>query len=44
MKGILLQDVRGKTAGFVLKNNEDLLTLAEEQQEHCGACQGHCHG
>ena len=33
-----------KTAGFVLKNNEDLLTLAEEQQEHCGACQGHCHG
>ena len=32
-----------QTAGFVLKNNEDLLTLQEEQA-HCGSCQGHCHG
>ena len=35
-----------QTAGFVLKNNEDLLTLEEQGQEqaHCGRCQGHSHG
>mgnify|MGYP000510151840 FL=1 len=35
-----------QTAGFVLKNNEDLLTLEEQGQEqaHCGSCQGHSHG
>ena len=34
-----------QTAGFVLKNNEDLLTLEEQGQEqaHCGSCQGHSH-
>ena len=35
-----------RTAGFVLKNNEDLLTLQELDvtDGHCGSCQGHCHG
>ena len=35
-----------RTAGFVLKNNEDLLTLQELDvtEGHCGSCQGHCHG
>ena len=35
-----------RTAGFVLKNNEDLLTLQELDltEGHCGNCQGHCHG
>ena len=35
-----------RTAGFVLKNNEDLLTLQEMDvtEGHCGNCQGRCHG
>ena len=35
-----------RTAGFVLKNNEDLLTLQELDvtEGHCGSGQGHCHG
>ena len=35
-----------RTAGFVLKNNEDLLTLQELDvtEGHCGNCQGRCHG
>ena len=35
-----------RTAGFVLKNNEDLLTLQELDltEGHCGSCQGHRHG
>ena len=38
-------DALRQTAGFVLKNNEDLEILEEEQpqQEHCGRCQGHSH-
>ena len=34
-----------RTAGFVLKNNEDLLTLQELDvtEGHCGSCQGHRH-
>ena len=37
-----------QTAGFVLKNNEDLEVLAGEEvlttETHCGHCQGHHHG
>lgn len=35
-----------QTAGFVLKNNEDMLLLSQQEQpgEHCGHCQGHSHG
>lgn len=41
----LTPDALRRTAGFVLKNNEDLEVLAqEEEQEHCGHCQGHHHG
>ena len=42
----LTPDALRQTAGFVLKNNEDLLTLGEQGQEqaHCGSCQGHSHG
>ncbi len=42
----LTPDALRQTAGFVLKNNEDLEILEEEQprQEHCGRCQGHSHG
>ncbi len=41
----LTPDALRQTAGFVLKNNEDLEILEEEQpqQEHCGCCQGHSH-
>ncbi len=41
----LTPDALCQTAGFVLKNNEDLEILEEEQpqQEHCGHCQGHSH-
>ena len=41
----LTPDALRQTAGFVLKNNEDLEILEEEQpqQEHCGRCQGHSH-
>lgn len=42
-------DAVRQTAGFVLKNNEDLELLGQEEQleqpkEHCGHCQGHAHG
>ena len=42
----LTPDALRRTAGFVLKNNEDLEILEEEQPEaeHCGRCQGHSHG
>ena len=44
----LTPDVLRQTAGFVLKNNEDLEILAEEtgepEEKHCGHCQGHSHG
>ena len=41
----LTPDALRRTAGFVLKNNEDLEILEEEQPEaeHCGRCQGHSH-
>lgn len=44
----LTPDALRQTAGFVLKNNEDLQLLEQEQQEeqkeHRGRCQGHSHG
>ncbi len=42
----LTPDALRRTAGFVLKNNEDLEILEEEQPEveHCGRCRGHSHG
>lgn len=44
----LTPDVLRQTAGFVLKNNEDLETLAGEEPQaedgHCGHCQEHSHG
>ena len=41
----LTPEAVAKTAGFVLKNNEDLQTLREMTPEtgHCGHCQGHGH-
>lgn len=41
----LTPEAVAKTAGFVLKNNEDLETLREMEPEigHCGHCQGHGH-
>ena len=40
----LTPDVLRQTAGFVLKNNEDMAALekAGEEEHHCG-CGGHCH-
>ena len=38
----LTPDALRHTAGFVLKNNEDMAALDEES--HCGGCGGHCHG
>lgn len=42
----LTPDAMAQTAGFVLKNNEDMLLLSQQEQpgEHCGHCQGHSHG
>ena len=42
----LTPEAVSRTAGFVLKNNEDLRTLQEMDvtEGHCGKCQGHCHG
>ncbi len=44
----LTPDVLRQTAGFVLKNHEDLELLTEEagepEEKHCGHCQGHSHG
>ena len=42
----LTPDAVAQTAGFVLKNNEDMQLLSQQEQpgEHCGHCQGHSHG
>ena len=44
----LTPDVLHQTAGFVLKNNEDLEILAQEaeppEEGHCAHCKGHSHG
>ena len=42
----LTPDAVAQTAGFVLKTNEDMLLLSQQEQpgEHCGHCQGHSHG
>ena len=41
----LTPDALRRTAGFILKNNEDLAVLEESHaQEHCGHCGGHHHG
>ena len=42
----LTPDALRQTAGFVLKNSEDMaaLELPEEEEHHCGNCQGHHHG
>jgi len=42
----LTPDALRQTAGFVLKNSEDMaaLELPEEEELHCGHCQGHHHG
>lgn len=43
----LTPDALRRTAGFVLKNNEDLELLETQEQSeevHCDHCQGHSHG
>ena len=44
----LTPDALRQTAGFLLKNNEDIAALdaldGEEEQEHHCHCGGHCHG
>ena len=42
----LTPDALRKTAGFVLKNNEDMAVLDAEEMGgcHCGGCEGHHHG
>ena len=41
----LTPDALRQTAGFVLKNNEDLAVLEEEKPHNCGCgCGGHHHG
>ena len=42
----LTPDALRQTAGFVLKNSEDMaaLELPEEEEHHCGHYQGHHHG
>lgn len=42
----LTPDAMEQTAGFVLKNNEDMLLFSQQEQQgnHCGHCQGHSHG
>lgn len=37
----LTPDAIKATAGFILKNNEDMAAL---EAEHCHSCGGHCHG
>ena len=41
----LTPDALRRTAGFILKNNEDMEAALEDKEEHhdC-ACGGHCHG
>ena len=40
----LTPDALRQTAGFVLKNHEDIAALEDEDLVHCGACGGHHHG
>lgn len=41
----LTPDAIRQTAGFVLKNNEDIAASQEPAEEHhCDGCQGHHHG
>ena len=42
----LTPDALRETAGFVLKNNEDMAALEEEETNgcRCGGCEGHHHG
>ena len=43
----LTPDAIRRTAGFVLKNNEDIAAFAEmdvQPHTHCGHCGGHSHG
>ena len=40
----LTPDALRTTAGFVLKNQEDIAVLEETEADHCGHCEGHHHG
>jgi hypothetical protein len=41
----LTPDALRRTAGFILKNNEDMEAAMEEKtEEHSCGCGGHCHG
>ena len=40
----LTPDALRTTAGFVLKNQEDIAALEEMDEPHCGHCEGHHHG
>lgn len=41
----LTPDVLRRTAGFILKNNEDMEAAMEDKEEHHDCtCGGHCHG
>ena len=40
----LTPDALRSTAGFLLKNNEDIRELTETDDKHCGHCGGHHHG
>ena len=40
----LTPDALRSTAGFLLKNNEDIQELTKQDANHCGHCGGHHHG
>ena len=40
----LTPDALRNTAGFLLKNNEDIQELTKTENTHCGHCGGHHHG
>ena len=40
----LTPDALRSTAGFLLKNNEDIRELTKTDDKHCGHCGGHHHG
>jgi MoxR-like ATPase len=41
----LTPDALRRTAGFILKNSEDLSAMEEVPHDHgCHHCGGHCHG
>ena len=40
----LTPDALRSTAGFLLKNNEDIQELTKADDKHCGHCGGHHHG